>query len=55
MIGPTITFSASLSGPGACSMNSALKKSLPSRPMNPASRKPIATSFQTIDQSARKL
>ena len=36
-------------------MKRTLKKSLPSRPMKPASRKPIEISFQSIAQSMRKL
>ena len=36
-------------------MKRPLKKSLPSRPMKPASRKPIEISFQSICQSPRKL
>ena len=36
-------------------MNRPLKKSLPSRPMNPASRNPAVISFHNIDQSLRKL
>ena len=52
--GPTSTFSSSGSGAGASETNSELKTSFPSRPMNPASRKPIVISFHSIAQSARK-
>ncbi len=40
---------------GASVTKRKLKKSLPSRPMKPASRKPIVISFQSICQSPRKL
>ncbi len=55
MIGPTITFSIVLIAGGASSMKRKLKKSLPSSPMKPASRKPMLISFQSIFQSPRKL
>ncbi len=53
--GPTITFSIATTQPGASLTKRLLKKSLPSRPMKPASRKPIPISFQSICQSPRKL
>ena len=53
--GPTITFSIAVTSGGASLTNRPLKKSSPSRPMKPASRKPIVISFQSICQSPRKL
>ena len=53
--GPTSTFSSVFTVAGACSMKRTLKKPLPSRPMKPASRKPIVISFHSIRQSPRKL
>ena len=38
--GPTITFSTAATGPEASDRKSVLKKSFPSRPTNPARRKP---------------
>ena len=55
MIGPTIAFSISFTPAGAFVRNSALKKLSGSWPTNPASRNPIVISFQSIDQSLRKL
>ena len=55
MSGPTITFSIVCTAGGASVMKRPLKKSSPSRPMKPASRKPIVISFQSICQSPRKL
>ena len=55
MIGPAITFSIVRRSGGASSMKRKLKKSSPSSPMKPASRKPIEISFQSIFQSPRKL
>ena len=55
MSGPTITFSTAATGPGASVRKSVLKKSLPRRPTNPASRKPSVISFHSICQSPRKL
>jgi hypothetical protein len=55
MTGPAITFSIVRRAAGASVMKRALKKSSPSRPMKPASRKPIVISFQSIFQSPRKL
>src|ERR1700749_4463718 len=55
MIGPTTTFSASLGPAGGGSTNRPLKKALPSSPMKPAITKPSVISFQSIDQSLRKL
>ena len=53
--GPTRTFSIVRRTGGASVTKRKLKKSLPSKPMKPASRKPIVISFQSIVQSARKL
>jgi hypothetical protein len=53
--GPTTTFSIAFSQPAASLMKRPLKKSSPSRPMKPASRKPTVISFQSICQSPRKL
>src|SRR4051812_3471621 len=55
MSGPTITFSIVVTSAGASLMNSVLKKSSPSRPMKPASKKPAPVSFESICQSPRKL
>src|SRR5215212_9080297 len=54
IIGPAMTFSSVFTGPEASFRNRALKKSSPSRPMKPASRKPIVISFHSIPQSWRK-
>ena len=53
--GPAITFSIVRTSGGASVTKSALKKSSPSRAMNPARKKPIVISFQSICQSPRKL
>jgi len=53
--GPTRTFSIVRTTGGASVTKRTLKKSLPSRPMKPASRNPIEISFQSIFQSERKL
>ncbi len=53
--GPTRTFSIVRRAGGASVTNSTLKTSIGSRPMKPASRKPMPTSFHSIRQSPRKL
>jgi hypothetical protein len=55
MIGPTITFSIVFTAAGASSTKRKSNTSLPSSPMNPASRNPIVISFHSIAQSSRKL
>ena len=54
-IGPTITFSISLTGSGASVTKRSLKNDIGSSAMNPAMRKPALISFQSICQSPRKL